>query len=296
MSERKSLFRLAALLTAAALLLGMCCLKASEQDTAETEQTAVINVDKPYVNVPIIMYHGVLPDPSRAGDYVITPSQLDADLSYLKQNGYQAVTLDALIRYCGGFGELPEKPVVLTFDDGQLNNLTYALPLIEKYDFCAAFSVVGRFTEAACEDAMPDPAYSYMDIEDLSELLKSGRAELVNHSYDMHSLSERRGALQRADESYKDYRRAMLNDVYMAQRLFKAELGQEPAVYAYPYGLSCPAAGTVLKMLGFKAALGCEEKPNHLTRGDSAPLEELHRYNRPASVSTEEFMKRALAG
>lgn len=295
MNERKSLFRLTVLLAAAALLLGMCCLKASVKDEGEAEQTAVINVDKPYVNVPVIMYHSILPDASKKGDYVITPSQLDADFAFLKQRGYQAVTLDALIKYCDGFGDLPEKPVVITFDDGQLNNLTYALPLLEKYDLCAAFSVVGRYTEAAREDAMPDPAYSYMDTDDLSVLLKSGRAELVNHSYNMHSLSERRGALQRADESYKDYRRAMLSDVYMAQRIFKNELGQEPVVYAFPYGLSCPAAGTVLKMLGFKAALGCEEKPNHLTRGDSAPLELLHRYNRPAFVTTEDFMKKALA-
>lgn len=295
MNERKSLIRMMLLLGISALVLGLCCLKASRQEEPDTVRTAVINVDKPYVNVPIIMYHSILPDVSKKGDYVITPSQLDSDLAYLKQNGYKAVTLDSLIEYCDGTGKLPEKPVVITFDDGQLNNLTYALPLLEKHDFCAAFSVVGRYTEAACEDAAPDPSYSYLDFDDIKKLLDSGRAELVNHSYNMHSLDERRGALQRADESYKEYRRAMLNDVSYAQRLFKRELGIEPVVYAYPFGLVCPAAGTVLKMLGFKASLGCEEKPNHLTRGDSSALTELHRYNRPAFVSTEEFMKRALA-
>jgi hypothetical protein len=154
---------------------------------------------------------------------------------------------------------------------------------------------VGRYAEAACEDASPDPAYSYLDYEDIKKLLDSGRAELVNHSYNMHSLTERRGALQQANESYREYRRVMLDDISYAQRQFKKELNVEPEVYAYPFGLVCPAARTVLKMLGFKASLGCEEKPNHLTKGDSSALEELHRYNRPASVTTEEFMKRALS-
>lgn len=295
MNERKSVIRMLIVLSVCAVLLGAVCLKASYEEPPETETAAVINIDRPYVNVPIIMYHAVLPDASKKGDYVITPSQLDSDISYLKANGYQAVTLDSLIGYCDGFSDLPERPVVITFDDGQLNNLVYALPILEKHDFCAAFSIVGRYTEAACEDALPDPSYSYMDFEDLTKLLKSGRAEIVNHSYNMHSLTERRGALQQADESYREYRRAMLNDLSYNQRLFKQELGIEPVVYAYPYGLVCPAAGTALKMLGFKAALGCQEKPNHLTRGDSSPLEELNRYNRPANITTEEFMKRALA-
>ena len=294
MQEKKTTIRLAVLLAAAALILGTLCLMFSQKDVPAAEQT-VINVEKPYVNLPIIMYHGVLPDAGRQGDYVITPSQLDGDLSYLKRNGYQAVTLDSIIRYCEGSGDLPEKPVLITFDDGQLNNLTYALPLLEKYDFRAAFSIVGGYTEAACEEAEPSPAYSYLDTEDLKKLISSGRAEIVNHSYNMHELDERRGALQRPDESYRDYRRALLNDISAAQRFFKRQLGTEPAVYAYPYGLVCPAARTVLQMLGFKASLGCEEKPNHLIKGSTSALEELHRFNRPSSMSTEDFMRKALA-
>ena len=293
MNKTNEIIRLIVLLSAAALLLGTLCLFGSRSSQPAVRE-AVINVDKPYISLPVIMYHGILPDSGKQGDYVITPSQLDSDLAFLKGNGYQAVTLDDIIRYCEGTGDLPEKPVLLTFDDGQLNNLTYALPLLEKYDYRAAFSIVGRYTEAACEDADPSPVYSYLDVDDLKTLLESGRAEIVNHSFNMHQLAERRGALQRADESYRDYRRAMLNDVTEAQRYFKRNLGVEPSVYAYPYGLVCPTAGTVLKMLGFKASLGCEEKPNHLIRGSTSALEELHRYNRPAFMSTEEFMSRAL--
>ena len=294
MKESRSLMIMTIILSVAALVIGMIIWSRTDIQSEAVAAPAAKEF-RNYINVPIIMYHSVLPDASKQGDYVVTPSQLEGDLAYLKENGYKAVTLDSLIGYCEFKNELPEKPVVITFDDGQLNNLTYALPLLERYDFCAAFSVVGRYMEAACEDAEPSPAYSYLDVDDVKQLLESGRAELVNHSYDFHSLAERRGALQKSNESYKDYQRAMLNDTSTAQRLFKEKLGTQPQVYAYPYGLVCEAGKNVINMLGFKAALDCQEKPNHLVRGSTSALFELHRYNRPAELSTEEFMRRALA-
>ena len=294
MIKRINMTAMIAILAAAGLLLGSLCLAASGREHDSLTAQAKVS-RKEYVNLPIIMYHGVLPDPSRQGDYIVSPSQLESDIVYLKKHGYQAVNLNTVIAFCEGKGELPEKPVVLTFDDGQLNNLTYALPILKKHGFCASFSVVGRYAEVACEEAEPSANYSYMDFDDLAELMESGLAEIVDHSYDMHELGERRGTLQKSSESFNEYRRLFLNDTTEAQRLLRRRLGVEPEVYAYPYGLVCPAGRTVISMLGFKATLGCEEKPNHLIKGSTSALEELHRYNRPASVTTEEFMKKALA-
>lgn len=297
MKKNSGLLRLALVLTAAALVLGGLCLyagKAGASAKTESTEAAAVRADTGRRTVPIIMYHSILPDPSRQGDYVVSPSQLESDILYLKAHGYQAVSLDSVISFCEGGGELPEKPVVLTFDDGQLNNLRLALPILKKQGFCGAFSIVGRYAEAACEDASPSVEYSYMDTDDIKDLLSSGIAELVSHSYNMHELGERRGTLQKSTESYTDYRRALLNDTTQAQRFFKKQFGTEPAVYAYPYGLVCPAGRTVIAMLGFKATLGCEEKLNLLLRGSTEGLTEMGRFNRPAGVSTEEFMQRVL--
>ena len=72
-------------------------------------------------------------------------------------------------------GELPEKPIILSFDDGTYNYREYLLPLLEKYDMKATVSIVGAYTDAACEEAEPDPAYSYLDWQDVSVLRDSGQ-------------------------------------------------------------------------------------------------------------------------
>ena len=63
------------------------------------------------------MYHSILKDPQRTGDYVISPEQLEKDLIYLQNHGYTTVLLADLIAYVHEGTPLPDKPIVLTFDD-----------------------------------------------------------------------------------------------------------------------------------------------------------------------------------
>lgn len=248
------------------------------------------------IKVPIIMYHSILKDESLWGDYVLSPVELEKDIIYLKKAGYEAVFVSELIDYAENGGELPEKPVVLTFDDGNYNNLTYLLPLLEKYDFKATVSIVGKYSQVACEEAEPSPVYSYLDWQDISKLADSGRVEIANHSYDMHSLDSRKGVCIMEGESYKQYRQAFYNDIFMTQRLLKENCGITPDVFTYPYGMSCTEARHLVLTCGFKATLGVEEKTNYIRAGEPECLYDLHRYNRPSFVSTEEFMKRVLDG
>ena len=72
---------------------------------------------------------------------------LEGDLRYIAEHGYTAVSVGEILDYCAGRGELPEKPILITFDDGQLSVLTYALPLLERYDMCAVAAVVGALNQ-----------------------------------------------------------------------------------------------------------------------------------------------------
>ena len=99
------------------------------------------------VRVPILMYHSVLKNPKMAGMYVVSPDTLEQDLKYIKKKGYTTVFVRELTEYVYQNAPLPEKPVVITLDDGYLNNLTYVLPLLEKYDMKATISVVGHCPE-----------------------------------------------------------------------------------------------------------------------------------------------------
>ena len=134
------------------------------------------------IKLPIIMYHSIVKNEDRSGEYVITPIELEKDLLYLKQNGYTTVFVNDVIRYVKRGGELPEKPIILSFDDGTYNYREYLLPLLEKYDMKATVSIVGAYTDAACEEAEPDPAYSYLDWQDVSVLRDSGHVEICNSS------------------------------------------------------------------------------------------------------------------
>ncbi len=74
--------------------------------------------DRTSVELPIIMYHGLTKNPSKVNAYVIPISSFEEDLKYLKENGYTTVLMEDVINYVDGNEALPEKPIVLTFDDG----------------------------------------------------------------------------------------------------------------------------------------------------------------------------------
>ena len=97
------------------------------------------------VSLPVLMYHSIAL--GTESDYRIQPETFAADLSYLNNAGYTSVSAAELIRYVNGMGDLPEQPILLTFDDGFYNNYSLALPLLEQYDMCAIVSVVGQFTD-----------------------------------------------------------------------------------------------------------------------------------------------------
>ena len=86
------------------------------------------------VKLPIIMYHSLLNDSKLQNEYVISPEIFENDLKYLKNNGYSFLTVDDLIKYTSSDITLPEKCIMLTFDDGYYNNYYYAYPLLKKYN------------------------------------------------------------------------------------------------------------------------------------------------------------------
>lgn len=244
------------------------------------------------VEVPILMYHSILKDESMWNDYVLSPVDLEKDIIWLKEHGYETVFINDLVNYVNGAAELPEKPVVLTFDDGCYNNYYYVFPLLKKYNVKATISIVGSFSEFACEEAEPSPVYSYLDWDNIKELRKSGLVEIANHSYDLHSLDDRKGTAMKKGESYDDYRHVLLTDIFKTQHLLEDFCGFTPNVFTYPYGFTCEAGERLVKNSGFSASLGVEEKMNYITREDNSCLYNLCRFNRPEFISTEDFMEK----
>ena len=208
----------------------------------------------------------------------------------IKEHGYTCVLSEELINYTNG-GELAEKPIMITLDDGYLNNLTYVLPLLEKYDLKAVISVVGSYTDRFSEDTDHNPNYSHFNFDDIKALIDSGRVEIGNHSYDLHKLNGRAGCSIKKGEDTENYKKMLEQDLQKAQDILKEKTGYTPVIFTYPYGSSCAASREVVKKLGFKVSLGCGEKVNKITR-DPECLYMIGRFNRESGVSTNKFMER----
>lgn len=255
---------------------------------------ASYKTDEP-IFLPIIMYHSIVSDTTDGNEYQVNVSTIESDLKYLSENGYNAVFIEEVADYVFYNKPLPENPVCITADDGFYNNSCYLLPLLKKYDMKATISVVGYFSEVISENDPHIPEYSYLTWEDISALIESDRIEIGNHTYNMHSLNDRKGCSKLFYESEEEYSKKFIEDVGTMQTLLKMNTGITPIVFTYPFGAISDESIPLLKELGFSAALNCREKPNYITHDESC-LFTLNRYNRASGISTNDFMKKILCG
>jgi peptidoglycan/xylan/chitin deacetylase (PgdA/CDA1 family) len=217
------------------------------------------------VYLPIIMYHEV--KPCRAGKDVILPWEFENDLKYLSANNYTTITMSELIDYVYNDGDLPEKPIILSFDDGYLNTYVYVLPLLVKYKMKIVFSIIGKNTDDFTNIPDDNLNYSHVTWAQLNEMLDSGFVEVQNHTYNLHKYCKSRiGCKQAPNESDADYEKILTEDVSKLQEEITLMTGRTPTTFAYPYGASCENTDIVLKKLGFKATLSCDYGINAITK------------------------------
>lgn len=96
--------------------------------------------------VPILMYHHIATPPPDADavrrDLSVSPARFEEQLRYLREAGYTSITLRDLVYHLALGWPLPERPIILTFDDGYRDAYTYAYPLLKKYGFVGTFFLV----------------------------------------------------------------------------------------------------------------------------------------------------------
>jgi len=245
---------------------------------------------RPASPLPVIMYHSVVTDPAGAGMYAVTAQTLEEDFRFLRRAGCVSLTAGEAAALAEKGEPLPENSVVITFDDGYLNCLTEALPLLERYDLKATVAVIGSCCETYAETPDPNPAYACLDWEQIGALAQSGRIEIAAHSYAMHSLWPRKGASRRKGESEAAYREALRADTEKVLTLLEENCGLRPTTYVYPYGAVSGESFPVLRAAGFTAALTCREEVNRVAGTDGLLV--LGRFNRPSGVSTAAFMEK----
>lgn len=271
---------IAVLAAALILLLAVLFLISDRADATEKET----------VSLPIVMYHDVSRRPADWGPYVISEAELEADLRWLKAHGYVSVSVRDLLDWKDGRFVMPEKPCMITFDDGACSTAAYAEPLLEKYGFRAAAAVIGSVCSEFSANGEQDPELSNLSWEAAAEMARRGTIEVICHSWDMHRLSGRTGCAPMKGESSRAYREALSADLGRFRSESAAHGLALTEAIAYPYGAYTRATTEIAAELGFSAAFTCEERVNRLT-GAEGELLHLGRFNRPHGAEGQKIFQ-----
>ena len=243
--------------------------------------------------IPIVMYHSVLKDKTYHGKYVISPDELESDLLYLKEHGYTTVLPQDLIAYTEG-RELPERPVIITFDDGYYNNYLYAFELAKKHDCKFLISPIGYFSDLYTKSGEHNGYYTHCTWDQLREMADSGLVEVGNHSYDLHKSSGKFVGVRKAvGETEEQYRKRLTGDLEQAQNAIKTGVGAEAKTFVYPFGETSKTTPKLVKEMGFSVTMTCEETISGITREPDS-LYGLGRYLRPSGMSSREFFEKRM--
>lgn len=236
-----------------------------------------------------LMYHQVLKDESRAGKYIITPNELESDLAYLSENGYVSVLPSQLVKIREQGGRLPEKTVIITFDDGYETGLYYVLPLLKKYGMKAVINVVGSYTDeySRINEEGKHLSYAYLTWNEIKKLSDSGYVEIGNHTYDMHSYNgERNGCARKENESNEQYRTVLYEDVARLSDKLQQVTGKRTVAFAYPFGSLSEGSAEIIGSAGISVFMTCCEQPCSMNRNGRIVI---NRYNRESGRTAQQI-------
>lgn len=245
---------------------------------------------KPHSELTVIMYHGFLNDTSKSGTYVITPEQFENDIIYLQNSGFNFVSVKDIKDYKASVKSLPEKAVLITIDDGNYNNYCYVYPILKKHRVPALISPIAYWVEKYTQTNEKNPIYSIVTADCIKEMADSGLVELGNHTYNLHSLGERKGAERLKSESAEDYRAMLADDLTKAHNIILAAAGKPPCAMVFPYGIISSEAYEVTRNMGYDIIFSCTEGVNSLSPSDNMYV--LKRYNRYAGPGSEDFFSK----
>lgn len=245
--------------------------------------------------LPIIMYHHISSDNTKLNNYVISPKQFEEDMLYIKSKGYEPILIKDLLEYVYQGKPIPEKPIIITFDDGNESFYHYAYPILKQHNMKAVLSIVGSFTDTYSKNEDHNINYSYLTWKQINELSKSSYVEIANHTYNLHNNEKgRQGCLPKANENKEEYKNILEKDIKKLQEDITKYTAKTPTTFTYPFGKFNKDTEKIVKDMGFSAILTCEERINIIDINNKDFLYRLGRFNRPHNITTEEFFKNIL--
>lgn len=246
--------------------------------------------------VPILMYHSLTEDPEKVNSTTVTADTLRSHLKAMRDAGYESVSYSDLEQYVKRGVPLPEKPVVITFDDGYANNLTIGCPVLKEYGFTAQIAVVGCTEGKNTYKDTGKAITPHFALEDAKPWIDEGVITLNSHSYDMHQVEKLDGAgchagvIPLEGETEEDFIGAVREDYRRStERLLQAG-SVSTAVFTYPYGRYCELSEAVLKEMGVNVTVSTDHGVAEIVRGLPQSLRVLDRIAIADDVTPESLI------
>ena len=247
----------------------------------------------PDAEVLILMYHDIRSEAVEGNTAVISAETFREQMQTLQDAGFETVTFDDLIAFVDKGVRLPERPVVITFDDGYRSNLELAAPILEEFGMRATINVIGISRGQETYRHTDIPSIPHFSWDEVRPWVERGVIQIGHHSYDMHQfhrLSDepwRYGVLPMEYESEAAYREALISDFERLRQAILTELGIDVLVFAYPYGRYSELTEAILQELGVRVTLVTHPGLNVLSPGQPESLFLLHRFNMTEETDLE---------
>jgi len=215
------------------------------------------------------MYHYISVPPADADiyrlDLSVTPANFETQLAWLRSEGYEGITLTQLVYHLALGWPLPEKPVILTFDDGYRDNYVNAFPLLVEYGYPGTFFL---HTQPIDED---NPAYLTWGM--VGRMHRAGM-DMQAHGYRPRDLSGKS----------VDY---LVYEIVGAKEAIEARTGEPVRFFSYPSGQYDQQTIAVLRSADFWAAVTTVQGTTH----SSTNLFELERVRMRGRHSLDDFVE-----
>lgn len=221
------------------------------------------------VQVPILMYHDV----SYLGQgYSKTPEIFKKQMQELKNAGFHTVFFSQLIDYVEQGTPLPDKPIVISIDDGYATNYTYIFPILKELEMKAEISLIG--------DAIQYASWG-LKWDQVREMQESGLVSFQAHTKSLHADNSasggRLGVLKLSSESWSSYVKTLGDDTKAVLDLIQKETGKRPQVFTYPRGKYNAMADAIAQRLGCKVSLTTKDGVAVVKQNDPSSLRLMNR-------------------
>lgn len=251
--------------------------------------------------VPVLMYHHLVASTENVqsvDDVTVVREDLFADqIRALSEAGYTALFFSDLEAYVEQGRELPEKPIVITFDDGYESNLQLAFDVLKEYNMKATINVIGISEGKNTYKNTGKAMFPHFSFAEAKPVYQAGVFDFQSHSYNMHqekSYEEkvwRKGVLPMDREKEKTYIETFRADFQRSKKDIEAGIGNQVTVFAYPYGYYNTLTEVLLSQMGVKVTLTIKPGVNTVIKGLPQSLYAMRRIDITGNMTGEQLIE-----